>query len=126
MGFVTVGNFGSSHRMDYTIIGGFVNLASRLCDSAKKNETLMTQETYMLVKKNIQIKVAKKVKAKGFAKLIQTYSLISLKNDKDLSNESNKALSNILKGTNFDNFIIQNDVLELLSEIKGVNDETQS
>ncbi len=49
-GFCTVGNFGSQDRMDYTIIGNEVNLASRLESSVELGGILMAHETYSLVK----------------------------------------------------------------------------
>jgi class 3 adenylate cyclase len=45
-GFCTVGNFGSEDRMDYTIIGGEVNLASRLQSHAELGGVLIAHETY--------------------------------------------------------------------------------
>ena len=49
-GYCTVGNFGSEDRMDYTIIGGEVNLASRLQSHAEPGGILLSHETYSLVK----------------------------------------------------------------------------
>src|SRR5262249_57113044 len=45
-GYCTVGNFGSEDRMDYTIIGGGVNLASRLEAAATPGEILISFETH--------------------------------------------------------------------------------
>jgi adenylate cyclase len=49
-GYCTVGNFGSEDRMDYTIVGSAVNLASRLQSHAELGGILVSHETYSLVK----------------------------------------------------------------------------
>jgi class 3 adenylate cyclase len=54
-GFCTVGNFGSEARMDYTIIGGEVNLAARLQVHAELGGILLAHETYALVKDEVFI-----------------------------------------------------------------------
>ena len=54
-GVCTVGNFGSEDRLDYTIIGNGVNLASRLETSSEVNKILLSEDTYLLVLSLIHI-----------------------------------------------------------------------
>jgi adenylate cyclase len=81
-GFCTVGNFGSDERMDYTIVGGPVNLASRLESLAGVDEILISQETYVLIKSEIECEAGEVIKFKGLAYPVQTYKVKGLLNEK--------------------------------------------
>jgi adenylate cyclase len=75
-GYCTVGNFGSEDRMDYTIIGNEVNLASRLQSHADLGNILMSHETYSLVKDAVLAEEQDSIQAKGFAKPVRNYKVL--------------------------------------------------
>ena len=74
-GFCTVGNFGSEDRVDYTIIGGEVNLAARLQAYAEIGGILIAHETYSLVKDHISAVQQEPISVKGFARPIRCYKV---------------------------------------------------
>ena len=49
-GNIIVGNFGSDERMDYTVLGHAVNMASRICDTAEPDQILIGPETFEEIK----------------------------------------------------------------------------
>jgi adenylate cyclase len=55
-GFVTVGNFGSSDFLDYTVIGRAVNLAARIESQAEGGKVLISARTHSLVHDKVKIK----------------------------------------------------------------------
>lgn len=75
-GFCTVGNFGSEDRMDYTIIGGMVNLASRLQSQAPPGEILISHETYSLVKDRFIAEEQPPIQPKGLARPVRNYRVV--------------------------------------------------
>jgi class 3 adenylate cyclase len=75
-GYCTVGNFGSEDRMDYTIIGGGVNLASRLEAAATPGEILISYETYANVRHRIHCEERGQISVKGIANPIATYQVV--------------------------------------------------
>jgi class 3 adenylate cyclase len=78
-GYCTVGNFGSEDRMDYTIIGGEVNLASRLQAHADLGGILLANETYALVKDEIEAEELPALTVKGFSSPIRSYRVVGLR-----------------------------------------------
>ena len=53
-GFVTVGNFGSSDFLDYTVIGRAVNLAARIESQAEGGKVLISTRTHSLVRDEVK------------------------------------------------------------------------
>lgn len=80
-GYCTVGNFGSEDRMDYTIIGGEVNLAARLESLADEGGILLAHETWSLVKDWVKAESAATVSVKGIAKPVKSYRVVGIYED---------------------------------------------
>ena len=77
-GYCTVGNFGSEDRMDYTIVGSTVNLASRLEHEAPVGGILISYETYAQVKDEIRCEPRGRVRVKGLAYPIAVHEAMGL------------------------------------------------
>ena len=75
-GYCTVGNFGSEARMDYTIIGAGVNLASRLESSATPGDILISYETYAWVKDRVMCEARDPMTVKGISRPVATYRVV--------------------------------------------------
>jgi class 3 adenylate cyclase len=77
-GVCTVGNFGSEDRMDYTIIGGDVNLAARLETACPPSEILISYETHAHVKDVIHCEEHGHIEVKGIGYPVAAYRVIDL------------------------------------------------
>jgi len=72
-GYSTVGNIGSDDRMDYTVIGGQVNLASRLESASSAGEILISYDTYVQVKDKIDCISLGEISVKGIKEKIPVF-----------------------------------------------------
>ena len=77
-GECTVGNFGSEKRLDYTVIGGTVNLASRLESNSPEGKILISEKTKSLIVNDINCEKYDEINVKGFNENINTFIRIFL------------------------------------------------
>ncbi|HVP88158.1 MAG TPA: adenylate/guanylate cyclase domain-containing protein [Casimicrobiaceae bacterium] len=74
-GFCNVGNFGSTDRMDYTIIGAEANLAARLQSIAEPGHIVISYETFALARSILIAHAMPAITMKGINREIIPYAV---------------------------------------------------
>jgi class 3 adenylate cyclase len=97
-GYCNVGNFGSSDRMDYTIIGMEANLAARLQSIAEPGQIVVSYETYALVRDIVVAHVLAPIIIKGISREVIPYIIEGLN---DAEGEGVQVFSEHLTGLDF-------------------------
>ena len=74
-GEIVAGCMGSVDRLNYTVLGARVNLASRLCNAASGMEALIDDNTHQKIKGAVSSEDREDISLKGFSDSIQTWRL---------------------------------------------------
>jgi class 3 adenylate cyclase len=115
-GYCTVGNFGSEDRLDYTVVGAAVNLASRLESAATPSGILVSEETYFQVKDYFSFDAPQQLELKGLERGVIAYEV-------DISNMSRAETKNF-EGENFQLKLTKHPLdLEELEALKKIIDD---
>ena len=124
-GYCNVGNFGSSQRLTYTIIGGEVNVAARLEAAGDAGGILMSYETYAHVQDMVEVEEKESVKMKGINREIKVFSVLKRRTSKQRKkivsskDKTNKAsYDHKIKEIKNDLFSLQKKI-DLLTKEKG-------
>jgi len=80
-GYCTVGTFGTTNHLDYTVLGTHVNLASRLESASEPGEILISHESWALIKDAIMCRDKGNIRVKGFSHPIKVYEVIDFRRD---------------------------------------------
>ena len=76
-GEAVAGNVGTENHLSYSVLGAIVNLTSRLCDTARGYEILLTKETLEGTKdiSHIEYEEQEPKKFRGFSTELVTYKI---------------------------------------------------
>lgn len=74
-GYCTIGNFGSDERVDYTIIGSEVNLASRLESNCAPGKVLVSEPVKLLTEEKFKFEEKGEITVKGFVYPVKVFEV---------------------------------------------------
>jgi adenylate cyclase len=78
-GLVVSGNIGSPVKMEYTVIGDSVNVASRISEIAAPGEIIISSNIYERIPDYIEVEALHPHKIKGRSQPIETYRALKIK-----------------------------------------------
>lgn len=82
-GNVVAGRMGSKDRLNYTVLGPRVNLASRLCSKAGRMEVVIDDLTFRSIEQRAIVSPTPELQLKGFAAPVQAYKLEKFLSDNE-------------------------------------------
>lgn len=110
-GYCTIGNFGSGERVAYTVVGGNVNVASRLEHQAEPGGICISGSTFALVRDLVDVRPMASLNVKGVAHPVETFAVVGAK----IASESNPWLQVNDQGFTLRGMSVQN---KQMSEIQ--------
>ncbi|MFB2539449.1 MULTISPECIES: adenylate/guanylate cyclase domain-containing protein [unclassified Acinetobacter] len=75
-GYCHVGNYGTTHRMAYTIIGRDANLSARLQAAAEAGQIFVSEETFNLIKDTFLCVKNQPLRLKGINEVVQSWQVV--------------------------------------------------
>ncbi|MGH7720957.1 MAG: adenylate/guanylate cyclase domain-containing protein [Gemmatimonadaceae bacterium] len=75
LGEVFAGNIGSERRLEFTVIGDAVNIASRLCSAAEGGEILLTDELRRALSEPLPLREQASLELRGKSQPVRVFSI---------------------------------------------------